>query len=167
MLNNVRDYLLTWIPFIIANPTTTRAESVDHLQLVANVTNAEGGDWFNALAVFFESIGVINNPTYNNLRGEVINEGETVSAAMYSAVFQAIRELPETATVGIAVRNFERDRRITEITTDIQQVRDYRDALPAPPAIVDPQEERAVRKALNDGLRDLRQEREDLRARQQ
>jgi len=165
VLQNVRDYLLTWVAFIIATPTATRAESVDHLQSVAIVSNADGNAWFNAIAILLNSIGVINNPTYSNMRGEVINEGEVVSSALYAALFQAIRELPETAVVGTAIKNFERQRRIGEITTDIQQVREHRDALPNPPAIVDPQEERAIRKALVDGIQTLRAEREQLQGR--
>ena len=167
MLQNIKDYLLTWITFVIANPTTTRAQSVNHLQLVANVTNAEAIAWFDALAVFFESVGVINNRTYSNMRNDVVAEGALVSQALYSALFQAMRELPETAVIGFAIRSFERDRRVVEITTDIQQVRAYRDALPRPSALIDSQQERAIRKALNDGLRDLRTEREELQARQQ
>lgn len=165
MLQNVRDYLSTWVDFVIANPAVSRGESVNHLQIVANVTNAEGNDWFNAVAVMLASIGAINNGTYGVMRNDIVNSGDVVSKNLFNAVFQAIRELPETAAVGIAIRNFERQRRIVEITADIQQVRTYRDALPNPPAITDREEERSVRKALVDGIQSLRQEREELRGR--
>ena len=165
MIQNVRDYLLTWVDFVIATPTATRAESVDHLQLVANITNVEGNDWFDALAVLLDSIGSINNPAYASMRNDVINSGDVISKNLFDAVFGKIRELPETSTISFAIKNFERQRRLAEINVDLTQVRAYRDALPAPPAITDPGEERAVRKALTDGVQALREEKQAIQAR--
>jgi len=49
--------------------------------------------------VFYEANGIINNPTYNNLRGEIINEGDAVAKLLYGNLAVGLNALPEAVPV--------------------------------------------------------------------
>lgn len=166
MIKNINDYLHRWTDFVIANPAASRGESVGNLQLVSNgIRNAEGNAWFDVLAVLLDSIGSINNPTYSSLRNDVVAEGEIISKSLFDTLHVPIRDLPESVVISTGLLDFERRRRLLEINDDIAYNILYRNALPTPPAITTNAEERTIRRALNDGIRDLRQEKQEIRGR--
>jgi len=155
MDNNVKDYLNTWIEFIVANRTATKVQSTDHLQFVADVTNAEGNAWFDAIAGLFESLGLTKASTYGALRNRVANTEGKVSQRLYAALLKNIMALPETSPVERALRIFGREQRIEVLVESIRVVRKYRSSLPEPEKITDLNQEMLIRRALGKGIDDL------------
>jgi len=81
--------------------------------LTANFSNAEAGAWRDAIAGVYESVGLINNATYNNLRGSIINADTADEAeALFNALGAAIAQLPETAPAVLSAQLIDlRDER--------------------------------------------------------
>lgn len=62
--------------------------------LTSNFSPATATAWIDAVATEFNRLGLINNPTYNNLRGNIISD-----ATAHTALFEAlvtVGQLPET-----------------------------------------------------------------------
>jgi len=89
------------IDAVIADNTLNRGGFVDAMQTVitSGLSNAEGNAFVDAIAVVYESLGIINNPTYNNLRGEIIAEGAPVSKDLFDALAVRINAMPEAVPV--------------------------------------------------------------------
>lgn len=89
------------IDAVIADNTLNRSGFVDAMQLVitSGLSNAEGNTFVDAVATFYNVNGIINNPTYNNLRGEIINEGDAVAKSLFGNLAVGINALPEAAPV--------------------------------------------------------------------
>lgn len=145
------------IDAVVADNTLNRGGFTDALQTVITdgLSNAEGNAWVDAIAVEFNRLGLINNPTYNNLRGNIIND-----PVLHRSLFDSIGTigfLPETAPVQEAA----------QLTT----LRDERDNVDAALARVDvliaaePNGTvgRQVKDILRAGKRELRQYKEQLR----
>jgi hypothetical protein len=86
------------IDAVIADNTLNRGGFADALQtvLTARFTQAEATTWIDAIAAEYARLGVINNPTYNNLRGEIITEGSVTSRAMFEALAVTLNALDES-----------------------------------------------------------------------
>lgn len=118
------------------------------LVLVSNASNSEITAWIDALAAEYERLGIINNPTYPNLRSEIINEGATVSEALFDALATSINGLPESDPLLQAAQLLDlRDER-DEINNAIDRADDLIAAEPAG----------TVGRLIKDGLRNLKQE---------
>ena len=100
----VQDAFNAGIDAVIADPTINRAAFVDAMQTVitSGLSNAEGNAFVDAVAAEYNRLGVINNPTYNNLRNEINNEGADTSKAMFLALGSTIGALPEFEPVALA-----------------------------------------------------------------
>ncbi len=62
--------------------------------LTSNFSPTVAGEWVDAVAAEFERLELINNPTWNNLRGNIISD-----AVAHMALFEAlatVAQLPET-----------------------------------------------------------------------
>ena len=96
-MTTLADAYAAAVDAVIADNTLNRSGFVDALQtvLVNNFSNAEGNAYVDALAVLYQSLNQINNPTYNNLRGDIIDDGAAVAKAKYEALAVAINALPE------------------------------------------------------------------------
>ena len=64
------------IDAVVADPTINRGAFADAIRtvLTARFSNAEATAWIDAVAIEFERLNIINNPTYNNLRGNIIDD---------------------------------------------------------------------------------------------
>jgi hypothetical protein len=93
------------IDAIIADPTLNRGGFVDAIQTVITIrfNNAAGNAWCDAVATLYQSLGLINNPTYGNLRNKIANDGETVAKALFAAL-GTIASFPETQVAIDALR---------------------------------------------------------------
>ena len=129
---------------VLADNTLNRGGFVDALQTVitARFNNGEGNAFTDAIAAEYARLGVINNPTYNNLRAEIIREGRDTALALFDALAVTIN-----AARVIELRT-ERD----EVNTSIARLQDLRTG-----------ESRQVREAINLGVEQLRVYREQLR----
>ncbi len=126
--------------------------------LTARFTQAEGNAWVDAIAAEYNRLGLINNPTYNNLRGSIINATDADEAeALFSALAVSIGALPETAPASESAQLIDlRDER-----DNINGAIDRCDVLIAaePAGTVG----RLVKEVLREGKRLLRQQKEQVR----
>lgn len=83
------------IDAVVADNTLNRAGFVNALQTVIHTgfSNAEGNAWVDAVAVELDRLGILNNPTYNNMRGH-IDADPVVHRAVFDAV-STLGALPE------------------------------------------------------------------------
>lgn len=86
------------IDAVIADPTLNGGGFNDAMRtvLVFRFTNAQATGWRTAIATEYNRLGLINNPTYNNLRGNIISNGADASESLFTALISAIGTLPET-----------------------------------------------------------------------
>lgn len=106
---------------VVADNTLNKGDFADAIRTVitSNFSNAEATDWIDAVATEVNRVGVINNPTYANLRGHIIDD-----AVAHKALFDSlstIGQLPETQPAVPALEliglRIERDEINTSITT--------------------------------------------------
>lgn len=102
------------IDAVVADNTLNRSGFVDALQTVitSNLSNQEGNDYVDAVAAEFQRLGLINNPTYNNLRGNIIAD-PVLHRALYDSI-GTLGQLPEAQPVIQAAR-------LTELREDRDQ----------------------------------------------
>lgn len=83
------------IDAVVADNTLNRGGFADAIRTVVTVrfSNAEAGDWIDAIAVEFNRLGIINNPTYGNLRGNII--GDAVAHRLLFDSLATVQQLPE------------------------------------------------------------------------
>jgi len=83
------------IDAVVADNTINRGAFADAIRtvLTSNFTNAEATAWIDAVAVELDRLGIINNPTFNNLRGHIIADA-VVHRSVYDAV-STLGQLPE------------------------------------------------------------------------
>ena len=142
---------------VVADNGLNRGGFVDALQTVVTdgLSNAEGNAFVDAIATEFNRLGIINNPTYNNLRGNIIAD-PAVHAALFNSI-GTIGQLPEAAPVfeAINLTNFRDDR------DNVDAAIDRIDVLIAaePGGTVG----RLVKEILRGGKRELRGYKERLR----
>ena len=125
-----------------------------------NFSNAEGNDYVDAVAAEFNRLGLINNPTYNNLRSNIIAD-PVVHKNLYDALAVSLNALTEFVAVieAINLTNFRDDR--DEINAALARIDILIDGESASPPTV----RRLVREVLRNGKDFLQQYREELRER--
>ena len=144
---------------VIADNGLNRAGFRDAMKLVlvSGASNSEINTWIDALAVEYQRLGIINNGTYNNLRGEIIAEGDVTSQALFDALAVSINALPESQPLLDAARLIDlRDER-DEIDNAIDRCQALIDAEPAGTV------GRLVKDILRDGKRLLREHKQGIR----
>ncbi len=106
-MTDINEAFRAGIDAIVADNALTGNAFNDALRTVLtdNFSNTEAGDWRDAIAAVYESVGLINNATYNNLRGSIINAASADEAeALFVALGASISQLPETAPAVAAAR---------------------------------------------------------------
>lgn len=147
------------IDAVVADGTLTRGAFADAIRtvLTANFSNAEATAWIDAVAAEFNRLGQINNPTYNNLRGNIIAD-----AVVHRALYDALATLGQLAEIKPA-----------ELSAELIELRDERDnadaAIDRLDVLIDDEPAGPTRKLVRDVLRQgkdqLRQHKQDLRNR--
>jgi hypothetical protein len=146
------------IDAVVADNALTRGGFIDAIQAtVTGIDNQEGGDWVDAIAVEFARLGVINNPTFNNLRGNIIDD-----AVAHRELFDALSTLGRMAETQVIDSHVE----LMTLREDRDNTNDALDRLdvlitnePAGPA------RKQVREVLRQGKDALKGERELIRQR--
>jgi len=140
------------IDAVILDNTINRGDFADAIRTVLDqlFTNGEATTWIDAVAVELERVGVINNPTYNNLRAHVIEDPVQHRALFDSLV--TISALPESEpairSASVITLRSERD----EVQVSIDRL-----------TVLKTGESKQVRDAVNIGIENLRGYRESLR----
>lgn len=146
------------IDAVVANPTINRGQFTDAIQTVISdgLSQGEGNAYIDAVAGEFNRLGQINNPTYNNLRQNILNN-PTTHRALYDALAVSLNGLPEAAPVLAAV--------------DLTNLRDERDQVDSAIDRLDVLIEaepagtvgRLVKDVMRDGKQALRTHKQQLR----
>ena len=158
-MSTISDAWQAGIDAVVADNTINRQGFVDAIQTVitSGFSNAEGNAWVDAVAVELERTNVINNPTYNNMRGHIIDD-----PAKHRELFDAmatIGRLPETQPATQALDLIE----LREERDNIDAAIDRCNVLIAaePPGVVG----RFVKDVLRRGKEDLRGHKQLVRER--
>jgi hypothetical protein len=89
---------------VILDNALTRSEAGDVIEAFGpTMPGAAARNWIDAIAVLYESLGIINNATWASLRGEIINEGVVKTMALFNAMASGINALPESQPVNAAI----------------------------------------------------------------
>lgn len=148
------------IDAVIADNTLNRGGFADAIRTVitARFTNAQATAWIDAIAAEYNRLGLINNATYNSLRGSIIGATDAAQAeALFSALGPSINALPETAPAVEAAQLID----LREERDQIDNAIDRCDVLIAaePVGTVG----RMVKDVLRQGKQSLRGHKEDVR----
>lgn len=157
-MTTVTDAWQAGIDAVVADNTLGRGGFVNAMQTVitSGLSNQEGNNYVNAVATDFNRLGQINNPSYNNLRGNIIADA-VLHRSLYDALATSLNALPEALPVISAAR-------LTELRADRDQVdaaitRVDEIITNEPPSRV----RRLVRDAIRPGKDLLRQHKQALR----
>lgn len=154
----IQDAYQAGIDAVVADNGLNRGGFTDAIQTIITdgLSNAEGNAYVDAIAAEFNRLGIINNPTYNNLRSNIINDS-VLHRSLYDALAVSLNALPEAeAVLESAELTRMRDER-DNVTAAIDRC----DALIAaePAGTVG----RLVKEVLREGKRELRQHKQRLR----
>jgi hypothetical protein len=135
-----------FIDAVIADPSLTKGDAGDIIaSFGAGISGPESRDYLDAVAAGYETIGVLNNPTYAALKNEIVNEGKPTSMAMYAALESTVNALPETVPINDGIRiTYLRDER-DQVDANIVTMVGFRVGQP-----------RQIKEALNLGIDSLR-----------
>lgn len=156
-MSTIGDAWQAGIDAVIADNTINRGAFADAIRTVITVrfSNSDATDWIDAVAAELERTNVINNPTYNNMRGHIIDD-----PVKHRELFEAmatISRLPTSAVAAEALLLIE----LREDRDNIAAALDRSDVLIAaePSGVVG----RMIKDILRRGKDDLRQHRENVR----
>jgi hypothetical protein len=153
-MTTINDAWQAGIDAVVADNTINKGDFADAIRTVitSNFSNAEATDWIDAVATEFNRLGVINNPTYSNLRGNIIDD-----AVAHRALFDSlstIGQLPETQPAIPALELIELRADRDEINTSIASMQGFKTGAT-----------RQVKEALNQGIQNLQGHKEEIRER--
>jgi hypothetical protein len=124
---------------VIADNALTRGEAGDVIEVFGpTMPGAAARNWIDAIATQYESLGIINNPTWASLRSEIINEGVAKSMALFGAMASGINSLPESIPINEAIQ--------------IQSNEDIKSTIPANIAILEGHKTAGANQQLDDAL---------------
>ncbi len=139
---------------VIADNSINKGDFADAIRTVitSNFSNSEATGWIDAVATEFNRVGVTNNPTYNNLRLNIIDD-----AVAHKALFDSlstIGQLAETQPATRALELIELRAERDEINISIDTVQGFKTGAT-----------RQVKDVLNQGIDNLRGHKEEIRQR--
>lgn len=149
----LQDMWALWVTDVNGPGNTSQDEATDILQTFTGggsglIDDATGDAWWVAIATEYDALGIINQPTYVQLRNEINQAGDPTGNDLFAALMAKLLPLPETRTVAAAMESTDRaDELGTRIPADRVTVETAL-ATETDPALID---------ALNAGLRELDQ----------
>lgn len=138
---------------IIVDSGTSRAAALDIIRTFTDgVSNAEAGDWIDAVAGDYFRLALISNDNYAQLRNGISADGATLAKDKFNALIDSINQLAETPVVvrGIELQDLRAER--DEIDGSITTVQGFRTGQPL--QVID---------ALNVGINALREQKQRVR----
>ena len=149
-MSTLQDAWQAGIDAVIADNTLNRGGFADAIRTVITTrfSNSDATDWIDAVATELNRLGIINNPTYNNLRGNIL-ANPTAHIELFDAL-ATLSQLPETRPAVDALELLE----LREERDNIDATLDRCDVLIAaePSGIVG----RFIKDILRRGKEDLR-----------
>lgn len=127
-----------------AAPLPNRARAIDIL--IADgptLKRPAAGDWWDAMALEYNRLGIIKNTDYDALRSEVTRQGAAISNELFGALQGQVTVLDETAKVVAALEEESLVREQAQIPLDIAKIEEDRDKK-ADPVLID---------AYNEGIK--------------
>ncbi len=104
----------------IADPTLTRGDAGAVIEAFGpDMRGSDARNWLDAVATLYESLGIINNPTWGNFRNEIVNEGLAVATALFDNLLGGINALPETQTILVFIDRLDKQQQLAEVTTSL------------------------------------------------
>ena len=158
-MTTVADAYNAAVDAVIADPNLNRAGFVDAMQgvITRGLSNAEGNAFVDAMATLYQSLNQINNNTYAQLRGDIVDDGADVAKEKFIAFATAINTLPETGPLLVAANLIDLREDRDNINAAIDRLEELRVAEPNSPFA------RLVRSALNQGKQQIREYRQQIR----
>lgn len=97
-MTTIRDAYEAGVDAVVADNTLNRGGFADAIRtvLTSDFTNAQAVAWIDALATEYNRLGQINNPTYNNWRGQIISLGKPTSLELWDALEGTLSGLDES-----------------------------------------------------------------------
>jgi hypothetical protein len=155
-MNALVEFIHTLIDAIVASPGMTKAQAINVIQLATNdITNEQAATWLDDIAQVWETIGVINNPTWSAWRNEIEKEGADAPKALVVLAAVKLHELPQLADVNDALQFKKQEDTLAELIQGIQTARAFRDK----------QTDDVIVETLNRGINSLRNQRDGLKGR--
>jgi len=139
----------------IADNSISKGDFADAIRTVAVLSsNAEVTTWIDEIAIGWEGVGIINNPTFSSLRNEIVNEGALVARAQFEALLTLVNALPSTLPINADLEKVELRAERDQVDGNIVTLQDLKVG-----------QNRQVKEAINLGINNLREYKESIRDR--
>lgn len=159
MMTDITEAWQAGVDAVVADNTLNRGGFSTAIRTVITdgLTNAEANTYIDAVATEFNRLGLINNPTYNNLRGNIIGD-PVAHMELYKALAVVLNALPEAEPV---IESAELTR-LRDERDNVNDTIDRADVLigQEPAGTVG----RQIKDILRDGKQQLRLYKESLRS---
>lgn len=136
----------------ILDNSISKGDFADAIRTVATTNNnADVIAWIDDIAIGWEGIGIINNPTFASLRNEIVTEGAVVSRAQFESLQTLVNAMASSDPINEALRILELRSERDQVDANILTMTSFK-----------PGENRQVREALSLGINDLRAYKQSL-----
>ncbi len=97
-MTTIRKGFEAGIDAVIADNTLSRGDFSTAVRgvITDGLSSGDSNTWLDAIAAELNRLGIINNPTYNNMRGEIINSGKDTFLLLWDSIAGNIEVLPES-----------------------------------------------------------------------
>lgn len=155
-MTTINDAYQAGIDAVLADNTLNRGGFADAIRtvVVQALSDAEAKAFIDALAVEYNRVGQINNPTYSNLRGSIISDGAALALARFDALGLVVNQMIEATVVSVAVELIDLRAERDEADANIDILQALKTGQP-----------RQVREAINIGIDQLRGHKQQVRDR--
>ena len=103
-MSTLQDAYNAVVDAVIIDPALSRNDAGAIIEAFGpTMTGAESKGWLDEMAAEYDSLGIINNPTWAGLRNGIVNDGDVASKDLADALEARIAELPLTPAVGGAI----------------------------------------------------------------
>lgn len=146
-MTTINDAYEAGIDAVLADNTLNRGGFADAIRTVVHTaySDAEAKAWIDQLAAEYQRVGQINNGTYGQLRGLIIDDGKALALARFDALIQSVNGLTESATINTAIELIDLRAERDEADANIDILQALKSGQP-----------RQVREAINIGIDQLR-----------
>lgn len=109
-------------------PLPSQTDATDLLQVDGpSITDTEGDAFFVAIATLYNDLGLAAAATYLSMRGEINQEGEAASNAVFDILKDRAADLSDVLPVLTGLQEGFWNREIVQIDADILQIETDRD----------------------------------------
>ena len=104
-MNTISNAYAAMVDAIILDPTISRNDAGVVIEgFGPTMAGTEARNWIDAVATFYNSLGILNNPTWASLRSGIVADGAAPSKLLFDALISGINSLPETFEVNNVIQ---------------------------------------------------------------